>query len=319
MAIGEFNMPNHLQIAHTLSQKKKAEQGFTLIEVLVAMTVMAIVTMPLASSYFTQKRAAARVRQTAQMQQQLRGAVYAMERDIRLQGFYDATANKDLIDDFGVIDVRRYTITDADTAPTANGAGWPSLSLTSDWNTDNPSLSMDGAQNDPVVSYRLFDETGDGIFELARDVGATRTLLSENIQAIGFAYAYDGDNASDSDGQLDRTAAGNIRWAVDTNNDNLLDTNLDTNDDGVIDLADDSDGNLLITSADNAAGALPALVPVTNIRMVRVWLLARAPRQTTNYTNSNSYVVGDRIVAGNNDGFMRRALDRVIVARNMGL
>ena len=307
-------MPEKMRMRLIISN---ASDGFTLVELIIAMIITSVLGLAVVTTYITQQRAADTIGQVSQMQQQLRGALYLMEQDIRLAG-YDPE-QKDL---FGIVDVRRYTITDEITNPGLSADGSPSLALATDWDPVNPALSGNGVADDFKPTYRLFDENNDGVFELIRDDDTTRgSLLAEGMEAIGFAYAYDFDNA-DPDGELDRNAAGNIIWAVDTNNDNLLDTNLDANGDGILDLDDDTDTDFKITAADGAGLANP--VQVKYIRMVQIWLLARARTASKDFNNNGQqFLVGDRVVpataGGFNDNFRRQLLIRTVQCRNAGL
>ena len=280
--------------------------GFTLIELIITMAVTAIIGAAIVSNYMVQQRTATVNQQVNQMQQQLRGSIYLMEGDIRKAGFDPSKTGS-----FGVTNVQRWSIGTDATAATATASGSPSITVNFDTDSNGT------VDNDETFIYRLFDDNGDNIIDLARiyyDDGAAAWkggLVAEGFQAIGFAYAVDADN----DGELDRTAGNNIIWAVDSDNDNVLDTNLDTDDNGVIDADDDSSGDGSITSADGAAGNI-GTVPVTSIRAVRVWLLARTDIQDPDFDNPQTYVVGDRVLGPFNDGLRRRLLVRAIDCRN---
>jgi hypothetical protein len=116
-----------------------------------------------------------------------------------------------------------------------------------------------------------------------------RQLLAEGIEDIMFTYAFDNDN----DERIDRTAPpdNNIIWAIDSNNDGQLDSDL-------------------------AGAALGYTVPPQNIRAVQVWVLARAKRPAANYTNSRQYSLGDHVTAVN-DNFRRWLLTDTLHIRNM--
>lgn len=298
--------------------------GFTLIELLVGMAVGGLVATAIMGAYVTSAKQLTQQRSVAMMHMNQRGAIEDMETQFRMAG-YDPQApmTRNL---FGIIDVRRYAINDEVTSPAVSAAGNPGLTLIYD-NFDMPG-GADGSLdvNDAFISYRLMDEASDGIFELVRDtepgdgsgIALPREILAENIQAIGFAYAVD----SDGDNVLDKSPGGNIIWAVDSNNDNVLDANLDANGDGFITLADDTDGNWIIDTADQTPlGAIAGTFPLTSIRSIRVWLLARADKRTQGFINKDTYLVGDRILAAANGDFNEelkcRLLVRTIQARNL--
>lgn len=279
--------------------------GFTLLELLIAIIVASIMGIAVVSNSISQQQAATNVQQVAQMQQQLRGAIYLMERDIRMAG-YDPVETGN----FGVTDVRRWSVEVDQTigAPDLSADSSPLLTVIEDSNEN-------GIADDATITYCLYDDNNDAVVDLARETGGVRQLLAEGIDALGLAYAID----NDGDGSLDRTPNGNIIWAVDSDNDNLLDTNIDTDDNGVIDI-NDAAGDLAITSTDNAAGAIATPAPLKSVRIVRVWLLARAQNRDPKYNDTNQYVIGDRIIvppAG--DQFRRRLLVRSVELRNAGL
>ena len=107
------------------SSAKRTQGGFTLIELLIAMVVTTIMGGAMVASYISQQRSATIVREVAQMQQQLRGAMYILEYDIRLAGYNPERAT----DTFGITDIRRRSL--ADGLPDVGGM--PSLTVASDW------------------------------------------------------------------------------------------------------------------------------------------------------------------------------------------
>ena len=106
-----------------------------------------------------------------------------------------------------------------------------------------------------------------------------------------------------------------------------LDRVLDTNDDGIINTRDIPGGRDLI-----ATGWETAYVPLTRIRAVRIWLLARSRVPLKNYTDTATYVVGNKHINtrdSNRDGsvnssdkpdnYKRRLLTTTVQCRNLGL
>jgi type IV pilus assembly protein PilW len=147
---------------------------------------------------------------------------------------------------------------------------------------------------------------------LTWDNGAGRYPLAENIQAIGFAYAIDRDGDGNCDSQ---TGSENLIWAVDSDNDNLLDANIDTNGDGVIDENDDANGDHRIDTADGCA--LNPQVSLKCVKAVRVWVLAVTSGRLLGGCDNRSHVVGDRILTPSDDGRMRLVLQSRVQCRNL--
>lgn len=305
-------------------------RGFSLIELLIAMVMTTILGGAVLTNYIVQERAGAQVRHVAQIQQQLRGAMSVMAEDIRLAGYNRNPGNP--APEFGILSVQRWSIVDETQTPALDANGTESIWLAYDYdrfrpNTESNPLYADALYGDhrcsgaPVVTtdnkkadeqlyaYRLFDDNGDGVYELARDVYDSacgtamqysplsgvpfkREVVAENIEAIAFAYALD----ADGDGKLDERNGQTI-WAMDLKgNDNRLDTNLDTDGDGQITVADAGTDNHIDTT-DNLYGVLApdTTVSVDKIRSVRIWLLASS-RADSRYRDSKTYVVGARVI-----------------------
>lgn len=295
---------------HTHHKRAQDYAGFTIIEVIIAMFMTAVVGTAVVMSHQSQQKASMQVRQMAEMQQQIRGVFALISEDIRLAGYNRVPGDPNPV--FGILDVRSYALPEgsADIGEAVAGAS-PALWLAYDFDRLRPNQDANanytarcssapfpttgnGTADEPSYAYLLFDEVaGDGITELGRDVydndcGNSRDVLAENIEAIGFAYAFD----NDGDNFLDN-ADGVVYWAVDTGTDNKLDTNLDSNMDGLINL-DDADSN----STDAVIGApLPngITVSVDKIRAVRIWLLATA-EPDRHFQDTKTYLVGNKII-----------------------
>ena len=120
----------------------------------------------------------------------------------------------------------------------------------------------------------------------------------DGIEDIGFAYAYDNDNNLDLDRVAAAGGAGSVIWAIDTDNNNTLDTNVDSNADGDVKNDDDTNSDGLINNTD---GALGTTVPLTDIRAVRIWLLSRSNRADPDYVDPHAYVIGHKVLDMKND------------------
>ena len=290
-----------------MDYKLSNKHGFTIIELLIALAISGIVSAALITTFLSQQKSYVVQENVAEMQQNLRGGMEMMTREIRLAGY-----DRQNVGGMGILDISPRDINNnIDVTMNGNGA----IQVAADFNNNGVSDASD------IISFSIADSpigTPDGNLDLTRDAGAGRQLLAENIEAMGVAFAYD----EDGDGNLDVSAGGNVIWAVDSDGDNDLDLNLDTNDDGDIDPADGPgvNGNGLITGS--------AIVPNINIdaiRAVRIWLLARTDREDRDYVNRNTYVVGHKVISpstdanANNDSYRMRLLTTTVKCRNLGL
>jgi type IV pilus assembly protein PilW len=274
----------------------RSSQGFTLLELLMAMAISVAVMAAIYSTFFSQQQSYMVQDQVAAMQQNLRSGMFYMEREIRMAGYDPEDSGN-----FGITDVQWDSV-----------VGTWRIQFQADLN-ENKTLDVN-----ETVTYSMFDDDGDGISDdFGRTEGAAATqLLAENIDYLSFAYAFD----NDGDGELDyvdanangvRDANEPIIWAIDDSGDGLLDLNLDSNGDGVIDESDDGDSDGLIDGQ-----VLATAIPPAAIRAVQIWLLARSSSPMRGYTDTNTYVVGDMLRDPNNR-FRHKLLTTQITMRNL--
>jgi len=282
--------------------------GFTLIELMIAMTIAAVVLAGVYMSYLSQQKSYVIQDQVSAMQQNLRAAMDMMERDIRMAGL-DPIAGMGA-GNFGITSVAN------------NAAGNVSLRFTEDLDGSGVSVvsGVTVVDNNEDITFEL-QASGTGTFNLVRIVNGTG-VVANNMQALAFAYAYDSSNPVDGilefvdnngDGQCD---VGEIIWAIDSDNDNSLDLNLDTDGNGVIDANDDQNTDGILEGR-----ALPggAIVPMNRIKAVRIWLLARTDRPIQGFLDTKTYVMGNRsiIPAGTDSNHMHRLLTTTVRCRNL--
>lgn len=277
--------------------------GFTLLEVLVALVVGLTAIGAVYSVYRVQVREHRYQRTRLALQQNLRGALVFMEQEIRLAGFDPEDSGR-----FGIVDVRRFDLMKGDFDP----GGQPALFYTLDADENGEPDTRNHHRNKEHCNFRIYHEPKTAHRYLAWDSGSGRKPVSESIQALGLAYGVDRDN----DGRLDRWRGGPYSiWAVDADNDNLLDTHIDTNNDGMIDEKDDTDNDGRITQRDGCELEPP--VPLNRIKSVRVWLLAQSTFQLQGYMDHRTYVIGDRVFPAANDGYVRKVLETIVNCRNL--
>ncbi|MBU4318471.1 MAG: prepilin-type N-terminal cleavage/methylation domain-containing protein [Proteobacteria bacterium] len=267
--------------------KRLSNKGFSLVELLVAMTIFALVTTAIWSNFNSQNTIYRAQEQSAKIQQNMRASMYVMEKELRMAGY-----DPDSIG-YGVDNIKnnilRFTYDDG-------SGGYASVAY-----------ALVGSQLRRVIKFNE-DVAG-------ADLNDEKYILAENIYDSGsvdgfyLAYAFD-DNG---DGELDVSPNGHIIWAVDTNNDDELDLRLDTNDDGAISLADDTGNDNIIDG-----NALASPVAMANIRAVRIWILGQAEKTDMNYHDGNRYIVGRNIITPD-DRIRRRLLTTIVKCRNLGV
>jgi len=165
--------------------KENNEKGFTLIELLIAMVIAAMVMTSVYSVYSVQQRSYITQEQVAAMHQNLRAAMYFMEREIRMAGCNP----KGTAADAGIVtkDVDR-------------------IRFKYDFRGQAPGDPPDGntkVAQEEDISYFLADADGDGqVDDLVRDTGGVEEniekVIAENIASLTFDYL-DSSGASTSD------------------------------------------------------------------------------------------------------------------------
>ena len=159
-------------------------KGFTLIELLVAMTVGLVVMAGVSATFRSQQKSYLLQEQVAAMQQNLRAAMYHMEREIRMAG----------CDPNQTVDAQFVT------------ASATSITFTQDLRGDTEGSQPDGDTDDPNESI-TYDLKGD---ELRRNDlnGIGDQVIADNISALNFVYL------NQAGTQLDNDGAGNVTTSI---------------------------------------------------------------------------------------------------------
>ena len=288
--------------------KRTKNDGFTLVELMITLCISSFIMIAVYMTYNSQHKSYDCQDQILAMQQNIRAGLYIMQREIRMAG-YDPT---------------KTAITTTNAALYTPGGnytpGAASISFRMDV-TDNPTTGDpdgDTGDADEEITYNLLDGDADGnMDDLCRTTGGVMQMLAENIEAIGFAYAYDADGNGRIDTYTDGGGQDRIIWALDTNADGDWD-NLDTDNDGLIDNDDSpTPGDLTVT--ENILGTnTGTAVDENDIRAVRIWMLAISDRENNDYFDNNTYIVGNQKIPGL-DSLRRRLLSVIVEFRNIGL
>lgn len=135
--------------------------GFTLIELLISMALGSILMALMAGSFWTQMRTSREQQMVVAMQQNLRAAIFIMERDILMAG-YDNDRNN---------------------APAATITAANSIQLTFEMVDDDTNTVQ-------TIAYSLFDSDGDGMDDIGRSIDGVLppAAIAENIEGIEFFY-----------------------------------------------------------------------------------------------------------------------------------
>lgn len=168
---------------------KSLQGGFTIVEILVAVAISGVVMAGIYSAYYSQQRSYETQEKVVAIQQNLRAAMYFMEREIRMAGL-DPTKS-------GNFDIQTATSTTMrfleDTSD-ASGTGDP-----------------DGTPQD-VEDITYFVSTSD--MTLQRKIGDDSIIIiAENIEALDFVYL-DADGSVIADPTTDIDDIRSVQVAI---------------------------------------------------------------------------------------------------------
>ena len=140
---------------------RRVAAGFTLVELLIALTVSLVLFAGIAGVFIHQSKGYVTRLQVAAMHQESRNAIGFMARELRMAG-YDPTGCACA----GIVTATATT-----------------LQFTQDLDSDGD--TGDANEN---VTYALYDDGGDGDQDLGRSTGGGPVLVAENVEALTLAY-----------------------------------------------------------------------------------------------------------------------------------
>ena len=178
----------------------KNSKGFTIVELLVAIAITGIVMAGVYSVYYAQQKSALVQEQMAAMQQNLRAALYFLEREIRIAGY-----NPERTAAAGIAAMNNTNIRiTMDLHDGADNDG--------DGDTDEPDEegNGDGDILDPGedVTYLLLDPDGDGIFGLFKRDNVAGIDIPARGKCLGHSAPCDFTIAIETQDQGIGTALG---------------------------------------------------------------------------------------------------------------
>ncbi len=157
---------------------KISNRGFTIVELLVATALSGIVLTGIYSSYYSQQKSYVAQGQISSMQQNLRAALYHMEREIRMAGYNPVGESGAGIQTNGTDSIR------------------VTMDITDDSGTGDPDGDTGDAGED--ITYSLSDTDGDGDNDLARNDanGSGTQTVAEDIDALNLVYLNEEDSTT---------------------------------------------------------------------------------------------------------------------------
>jgi len=153
--------------------RRNKQQGFSLIELLVAMAMVGIVMAAIYSTYKSQQDTYVAQEQVAEMQQNLRASLYQMARDLRMAGFNPQRAPN----------VGGFVTQLPDDGSGTTTTDDENISFTIDENS-NGVIDLDA--DDEQIAYRL--DTVNNRLEKFRVSDDTWLTVADNIDAVDFVY-----------------------------------------------------------------------------------------------------------------------------------
>jgi len=315
-----------------IQEKKTQNHGFTLIELLIAMVISLMVMGAIYGTFKSQQDSFIIQDQVTAMQQNLRGGMYVMSRDIQMAGF---------ITNF---DSRTYTNISWDTTvPGTNEVIRPLI-----YGRNNDSVNGNGvknntdvlviikASNDPADSRQL--ASGDPVTNTTLTLSPFDLNLDASTYKFGLLVKSDLSRAEifqvqskagnvvtftnplqENYGNGDRVYRADViiyKVNEDATHPSLLRQNLG-NDNGFQIVAENVDNlQLQYVLANGSTVDNPA--QWADVRAVQICLLARSDRINRGYTNTKTYTMGDQAITPG-DGYRRKLLTALVKTRNVGL
>ncbi len=155
------------------ANQHRSVQGFTLVELLVAMAISSIIVAAIYLAYTTQQKMYTTQNAIVVMQQNIRAALLVMGDELRMAGYDPEQLGTAGITSANVNTLTFSTVADSDLIDNNN-----------DGNTDEPGELK-------TITYDLYDAYSDGIKDIGRQIGtaaSTKRSLAEHIENIEFSY-----------------------------------------------------------------------------------------------------------------------------------
>jgi type IV pilus assembly protein PilW len=324
-----------------MRRKNLTNDGFTLLELLVAMTISLIVMGSITFTFSSQQNSYIVQQQVACMQQNLRGAMYILTRDVHMAGYYTNFVSDNLTMDWDDLDGDTETIRPLiyarDNMPAAVDNikdGTDVIVLVEASNMGRQFTALESASGTSIsASLRDVDNlvAGKCALLVKRDLtkaeffqveGSTGVMtLTPPAPALDESYSQ-GDWIFRADVVIyyvdDEDDPGDATDNDDPLHPKLRRKNIGNNEAGQI-VADGIDNLQFRYLLENGTWTNDPAGNENNVRGVEISLLARTAQINKGYTDSNVYNIGNNPTPVPNDGYRRRVLTSIAKTRNIGL
>jgi type IV pilus assembly protein PilW len=322
------------------NQKRLTDQGFTLVELLVAMLITLVVMGAIFLTFKSQQDTYVIQDQITATQQNLRSAMYLLTRDIQMAGYYtnfDGNQYTMNWDDLGGTETIRPLIYGQNNVPGGSGVKNNTdeivivkASTISNFGTLGPN---DSATGNTITLNDLGVGSGAGQIDLNDDDKRFGVMVKQNLSRAEFFEITQGSGGppfsttagssfTETYGQYDLIYKVDViiyRIDEDVTNPSLLRRNLGS-DNGYWVVAENID-NLQFRYLLNDGTRVDAddiNFNPPNVRAVEISLLARTANTNRGYTDTNTYNIGD-VSPTPNDAYRRKLLCSIVKTRNIGL
>ena len=314
--------------------KKRTQQGFTLVELLVAMALAMVIMAAIFKTFKSQQDSYIIQDQVVAMQQNLRGAMYVLTKDLQLAGYganFDRNTRTLNWDDRGTTEAVRPLIYAGDNVSgTGILNGTDTLTIVKA-NRDflreltAGETATAGTGSSAVISLanRCLD-SGNTTPDLDDSTKKYGLLIKSDLRAADFFEVNSASGDINPPGGLTNNyTVGDIIARADilvyrvNDSGNLVRKNLG-NDLGYQTIAENID-NLQFSYVLNSGSETND--PNTNpglVRAVRVFMLGRTAHTHRGYTDSDTYTMANASVSPG-DGFRRKLMCATVKTRNIGL
>jgi prepilin-type N-terminal cleavage/methylation domain-containing protein len=321
---------------NTKNQKSITSQGFTLVELLVAMFITLVVMGTIFLTFKSQQDSYVIQDQITATQQNLRSAMYVLTRDIQMAGYYTNfdtdTYTRDWDDLDGDNEVIRPLIF---TRNNVVDGGGDNIKDNTDVivivkaSSEGRALVAGEDATAGIITLTTRDLDGDGNDDLNNTGKKYGILAKEDLSAAEF-FEVDSaaGNITPPGGLTQNYDVGDLilradiiiyRVDEDATNPSLRRRNFGQ-DNGNYQVVAENIDNLQFryllsdgTWTHNPAGQEP------NVRAVEISLLARTANTNRGYTDTNTYNIGDNPNPNPNDAYRRKLICSIVKTRNIGL